>query len=73
MCGNQDWFMREVKDIYQVHDMVDICESCGNKADKFVDYYGVKNKSDKFKLKQYLNTGIEVQNKYNALIHAGYY
>lgn len=73
MCLKEDWFMREIKDVWRIHGMTDICECCGNKADKFIDYYGKKKKQDKQKLKSYLNTGVMVQKKYSAQINAGYY
>ena len=73
MCLKEDWFMREIKDVWRVHGMADICECCGNKADRFIAYYGKKKLQDKQRLKSYLNTGAMVQKKYSAQINAGYY
>ena len=73
MCLKQDYLMREVRGAWAVHGMTSICETCGDKANKFISYSGKKKEEDKAKLKSYLNTGAMVQRKYSAQINAGYY
>ena len=73
MCDKEEWLMREVKGIYQVHGLKDICESCGKPADKLINYWGKKKHVDLINLKSYLNDCAVVKNKYSALVNAGYY
>ncbi len=65
--------MREVKSVLAVHGMTSICGSCGDKASKFINYWGKKKRKDRVALNNYLNTGAMVQKKYSAQINAGYY
>ena len=65
--------MYEIKEIYRVHGLKDICENCCDKANKFINYWGKKKKSDLADLKGYLNSGKKVKNKFNAQMNGGYY
>lgn len=73
ICFVEDWFMEEVKGIYRVHNLKDICQDCGHKADRFVNYYGKKKRADLINLKAYLNDCHVVRVKYMALMNGGYY
>lgn len=72
-CEKWHWEMVEIKDIWQVHEFKGICQSCGDKANTFIGYWGKKKDKDKADLKSYLNSGLAVTRKYSALINGGYY
>lgn len=51
----------------------DICDKCATKADKFVNYYGLKKQKDLDNLHRYLISGILPMKQYTMLMNAGYY
>ena len=73
-CDRQPQYyrMRDVRDCYLVSEHKDLCAKCGDKANSFLDYWGVKRKSDKEKLHNFLVSGVLPMVKYNAQMNAGY-
>ena len=51
----------------------DICDKCSTKADRFINYYGVKKQKDLDNLHRYLIGGVLPMKQYSMLINAGYY
>lgn len=72
ICGIESLFTEEIKSIYAVHGNDHICESCGDIANSFVNYYGKKKQKDLDALKQYLNSGVYAMTKYSRQMNAGY-
>ena len=71
-CGKKTVILNEIRLIYRIHGMLELCESCGDKSSKFINYYGKKKESDLLKLKNYFNSGRMILNKYSAMMNAGY-
>lgn len=71
-CGKKGWWADRVSKHYVIHGFDIICQSCGENANSFVNYWGVKKPEDVNALKQYFNSGFLVQKKFNALMNAGY-
>lgn len=66
--------MRELKKNYRIFESVkDICDSCGDKLDRHVDYYGKKKEKDKAKVRKILIDGKVVNEIFSKLMFAGYY
>jgi len=72
-CGD----LVDLKKSYQVYGVQKLCKHCGDKANKFVDYYGKKHSQDLRNLRAYLLSGtrsmVLSQQLYNSLHNAGYY
>lgn len=68
----QYFIFRELKSIYMVGFPL-LCTSCGDHADKFVNYYGQKSDKDKSDLHAFLISGVAPMRDYSALVNAGYY
>lgn len=66
------WGFAKISEIYQVG-YEDICERCGDKANRFVNYYGKKKPDDKEALRLFLVGGALPMRDYSALANAGYY
>lgn len=62
----------EVKDVYEIHGMKDVCNDCGYKLSGFINYYGRKKTEDLAALKSAMNTGVLVQRKFNQQMYGGY-
>lgn len=75
ICGKSMYFMdvRELKSIYDSHDLKYICEDCGEKASRSVRYYGKKKKEDVDQVLTFINSGIEPQRRLSAMMNGGYY
>lgn len=58
--------------VYRIHGIVQMCESCIKVADSIVGYWGKKKPEDIQRLKDFLNSGKNIRNKYSALMNAGY-
>lgn len=56
----------EVKDIYEIHGVKDVCNS-------FVNYYGHKKPEDLAALKNAMNKGVLVQRKFEQQMNGGYF
>ncbi len=61
-----------VKSCYRSGGFIDVCDSCGAKANSYVDYHGKKSKKDIANLESFLLTGVMPMRKYNALMFGGY-
>ena len=72
-CGKKTVILNEIKSIYQIHEMKELCEKCGNESSGFISYYGKKKQKDLRKLRDYFNSGRLILNKYNSLMNAGYF
>lgn len=62
----------EVKNVYVIHDMKDVCHDCGYDLSSFINYYGKKKPEDLAALKRTMNTGVLVQRKFNQQMYGGY-
>ena len=73
-CGDKcGWFnLTDIKPIYRVGGIVDVCRSCANKANSFVNYYGKKTEKDKQNLSCFLMSGKLVLERFNQIMYAGY-
>ena len=75
VCGKakSHWYMGEVKSVYRVlPDLADVCNDCGEKMNSHVDYYGKKKQKDKDAVRIILLNGFAVNQRYSALMNAGY-
>ena len=75
VCGKikSRFVMGELKSVYQVfHDMVDVCNDCGQEINSHLNYYGEKKQEDKDAVKSILLNGFAVNQRYSALMNAGY-
>jgi hypothetical protein len=75
VCGKtkSHWDMAEVRSVYRVlPDVADVCYKCGEKMNSHVDYYGKKKQKDKDAVKSILLNGFAVNQRYSALMNAGY-
>ena len=72
-CGNKSVILNEIRSIYRIHGMIELCESCGKGSSKFIHYYGKKKQSDLARVKQFFNSGQVVTNKFSAQMNAGYF
>lgn len=68
---------KKIAEPWQKFGVVDICEKCGDKANKFLNYWGLKKPKDIESLRKYLQSGYlckkETADHYNQLTQAGYY
>lgn len=74
-CTWQDkqyWDFQEIRSCYSVG-YKDICNKCGQKANSYVNYYGIKTPEDVLSLELFLLSGVLINNEYSALMNAGYY
>jgi hypothetical protein len=63
-CG---WVnLTDMRDIYKIGGIMEICTKCADKANSFVNYYGKKKEKDKSDLFNFLLSGVEVQKRYLA-------
>ncbi len=72
-----DGELTELKKQYQTPFVKLLCNSCGEKANSFINYYGKKKRKDIEKLDRYVRSGklskqAEI-NYYNKLNNAGYF
>lgn len=67
------WGMTEIKNTYRVSEHKICCESCGDVANSFVDYYGEKKEKDLKKLRDFLASGVLPQRQWQAQMNGGYY
>lgn len=66
--------MEELRSIYRVFpDLIDVCGNCGDKLNSHVDYFGEKKESDKKAVRDILINGVAVQDRFGAMMHAGYF
>lgn len=72
VCGADTWGFNVLKEHYRVG-YVHLCDSCGAKANKFVNYFGVKKPADLAALHQFLIGGIKPMADFSALMNGGYY
>ena len=69
-CG---WFnLNDLRDIYRVGGIVNLCNRCGDRANSFVDYYGKKKEKDKKDLSDFLMSGELVKKRFDEINNAGY-
>lgn len=61
-----------LKENYQVG-YVDICWACGDTANSFINYYGVKKPEDLARLHQFLISGVLPMRDFSTLMNAGYW
>ncbi len=67
----------EVKPMWRVHGVTFVCSSCGDAANKFIDYFGKKTVKDKRALRRYLQSGsvssLVTESVFSMLTNAGYH
>jgi hypothetical protein len=63
---------RELRDIYNKHSLGELCDSCGDKADLFLNYWGEKGQKDRDKLFDFINSGDEPARRLSAMMNGGY-
>ena len=73
VCGGdiEPW-AAEMRDIYSIHGITKICESCADECNRYVNYFGPK-KEDKASVFRVLNDGVFAQKKLSQLMNAGYF
>jgi len=65
--------MGELRSIYRVFpDLVDVCDSCGDKLNSHLDYFGDKKEKDKKAVRGILLGGVGVQGRFSEMMNAGY-
>lgn len=73
ICSNEvePWAQR-LRDIYNPHDLGEFCDSCGRKADSFLNYWGTKKQEDINKMLVFVNNGNEPKRRLSAMMNGGY-
>lgn len=76
ICGEtKSWLsISELKPTYRIFDdLVDVCDDCGKSINRHVNYYGKKKEKDKAAVKSKLLAGAVVNERFRAMMFAGYY
>ncbi len=75
VCGKvkSRFAMGKLKSVYQVFpDMFNVCSDCGQQINSHLNYYGEKKQEDKDAVRSILLNGFAVNQRYSALMNAGY-
>lgn len=62
-----------LRDIYNHHNLGELCDSCAVKANSFLKYWGSKKQIDREKLFVFINNGNEPQRRLRAMNNGGYF
>jgi hypothetical protein len=73
ICGIDCDSVTELKAIYQTPQLKALCNSCGEVADSFVNYYGKKKPEDVARLHLFLMSGKRQVDILTATMNAGYF